>query len=142
MRIQQASTPRADVSKNRHIFHKKSITFETVQKKKRRRKPGTVALQQIKHYQSTTDLLLRLAPFARLVKEIGEEIKFSDESAFSRYKWQVAAIECLQWAAEQYMVATFEDMNKAAIHGKRVTVRPEDLCLVRDIRGRDNPSER
>lgn len=35
--------------------------------KKRRYKPGTLALKEIRQYQRTTDLLLRKLPFARLV---------------------------------------------------------------------------
>ena len=34
---------------------------------KRRYKPGTVALKEIRRYQKSTDLLLRKLPFARLV---------------------------------------------------------------------------
>jgi len=36
-------------------------------KKKRRYKPGTRALQEIRRYQRSTDLLLRKLPFSRLV---------------------------------------------------------------------------
>ena len=35
--------------------------------KKRRFRPGTVALREIRKYQKSTDLLLRKLPFARLV---------------------------------------------------------------------------
>jgi len=34
---------------------------------KRRYRPGTLALREIRHYQKTTDLLLRKLPFARVV---------------------------------------------------------------------------
>lgn len=34
---------------------------------KRRYRPGTVALREIRQYQKTTNLLLRKLPFARLV---------------------------------------------------------------------------
>lgn len=37
------------------------------QKKPHRFRPGTVALREIRHYQKSTDLLLRRLPFARLV---------------------------------------------------------------------------
>jgi len=37
------------------------------QKKKRRYKPGTVALQEIRKFQRSTDLLLMKLPFSRLV---------------------------------------------------------------------------
>lgn len=139
LQVAATSTPQSKTpAKNRSIFHKKTISFEQ-HEKKRRRKPGTVALKEIKYYQKTTDLLLRLAPFARLVKEVGENMKINE---FSQYRWQPAAIECLQWATESYLVAIFEDTNKACLHGKRVTIKPEDLHLVRDIRCRDNIYER
>ena len=37
---------------------------------KRRTKPGTVALREIRHYQKSTDLLIRKLPFQRVVKEL------------------------------------------------------------------------
>jgi histone H3 len=37
---------------------------------KRRFKPGTVALREIKRYQKSTSMLLPLAPFQRLVRSI------------------------------------------------------------------------
>ncbi|EOD21308.1 hypothetical protein EMIHUDRAFT_74990, partial [Emiliania huxleyi CCMP1516] len=35
-----------------------------------RRRPGTVALREIRKYQRSTELLIRKLPFARLVREI------------------------------------------------------------------------
>ena len=40
-----------------------------------RRAAGTVALREIRRYQKSTDLLLRKAPFARLVREIACDYK-------------------------------------------------------------------
>ena len=37
---------------------------------KRRFRPGTVALREIQQYQKSTDLLIRRAPFQRVVYEI------------------------------------------------------------------------
>ena len=36
---------------------------------------GTVALREIRRFQKSTDLLLRKAPFARLVREIAMDFK-------------------------------------------------------------------
>jgi histone H3/H4 len=145
MRVLQApsltSTPKQNLSTatQRSILRKKQLTtFESQERKRRRRKPGTVALRQIKYYQQTTDLLIRLLPFARLVKEIADSLSVDA----SKYKWKASAIQALQYAVEAYLVALMEDTNKAAIHAKRVTIRPEDLHLVRDIRGGVNPNER
>ena len=43
----------------------------------------------------------------------------------------------LQHAAEQYVTELFEKSQEAAIHGKRVTVIPQDLQLVLNFRGDD-----
>ena len=50
----------------------------------------------------------------------------------------------LQEASEYYLVGLFEDTNVCAIHGKRVTIMPKDMQLVRRIRGEhiDPPSVR
>lgn len=127
------STPQRSVIKRKQLR-----TFELDERKKRRRKPGSVALRQIKFYQKTTDLLIRLSPFERLVKEIAESLLGEGAHAF---KWKVSAIQALQWAAEEYIVHLMESTNKAAIHAKRVTIRPEDLRFVREIRGSVNPNE-
>lgn len=37
------------------------------ERKKRRFKPGTAAIKEIRKYQKTTDLLIRKMPFMRLV---------------------------------------------------------------------------
>jgi len=50
---------------------------------------------------------------------------------------QARALECLQHAAEAYIVGLFEDTNLLAIHGKRVTIMPKDIQLARRIRGEE-----
>lgn len=139
MRVQQNPRPNSTSVHSRIIFRKKQQnlkTFENYEKKKKqRRKPGTVAIDQIKFYQGTTCLLLRLLPFARLVKEIGDSV------GITKFQWKASAIQVLQLATEAYLTALFEDVNKTAIHAKRVTIRPEDLHLVRGIRGKVNPNE-
>ena len=94
------------------------------------------ALEEIRKYQASTDLLIRRLPFVRLVREISST--FSDKSS-KKYasKWQVAALEALQTAAETYLVHVFEDANLCAIHGKRVTLMPKDIQLARRIRGNE-----
>lgn len=94
-------------------------------------------MREIKYYQKTTDLLLRSLPFERLVRELGEGLNIRAES----YRWNLAAIKVLQFATEAFLVALLEDTNKAAIHAKRITIRPEDMRLVRSIRGSVNPFE-
>ncbi|KAK9727782.1 centromeric DNA-binding histone H3-like protein cse4 [Basidiobolus ranarum] len=104
--------------------------------KTRRYRPGTVALREIRHYQKTTDLLLRKLPFARLVREIASEYvlgEFSQDQVGLR--WQSHAILALQEATEAFLVHLFEDANLCAIHAKRVTLMQRDIQLARRIRG-------
>ncbi|KAI9746468.1 MAG: centromeric DNA-binding histone H3-like protein cse4 [Claussenomyces sp. TS43310] len=101
------------------------------QKKKHRYKPGTVALQQIRRYQRSTDLLLLKLPFSRLVREIAMTLRPADQD----FRWQSQAIQALQEAAEAFLVHLFEDTNLCAIHAKRVTIMAKDIQLARRIRG-------
>ncbi|VDO75075.1 unnamed protein product [Heligmosomoides polygyrus] len=41
----------------------------------------------------------------------------------------------VQEAAEVHLTSLCEDSNRAALHAKRVTIMPEDVNLVREIRG-------
>ena len=91
-------------------------------------RPGVMALCEIRHYQKSSELLIRKLPFQRLVREIAQDFK-------TNLCFQSAAILCLQEAAEAYLVGLFEDKNMCAIHAKRVTITPKDLQLARRIRG-------
>ena len=94
------------------------------------RKPyGPAALQQIRKYQKSYDLLLRKAPFARTVREICMDVS----TRGAELRWQSAAIEALQEASEAFLVRLFSDSNLCAIHAKRVTILPKDLNLVRRV---------
>ena len=42
--------------------------------KKRRYRPGTVALREIRKYQKSTELLIRKLPFQRLIREIVHDL--------------------------------------------------------------------
>ena len=97
-------------------------------KKAHRYRPGTVALREIRKFQKSTDLLIRKAPFQRLVCEITRDIK-------GDLRFQSTAVLALQEVAEAYLVGIFEDTNLCAIHAKRVTIMPKDIQLARRIRG-------
>ena len=85
-------------------------------KRRRRYKPGTVALREIRRYQKSTNMLIRKLPFQRLVREIAQDFK-------TDLRFQSSAIGALQESAEAYLVSLFEDTNLCAIHAKRVTIR-------------------
>ncbi|XP_006639038.2 histone H3-like centromeric protein A [Lepisosteus oculatus] len=97
--------------------------------KKRRYRPGTRALMEIRQYQKSTELLLRKGPFARVVREVCQQMFVMD------YKWQGIAIGALQEAAEAFLVRLFQDSYLCSLHAKRVTLFPRDIQLARRIRG-------
>jgi len=97
-------------------------------KKPHRFRPGTVALQEIRKYQKSTELLIRKLPFQRLVREVKDDFK-------TDLRFQSHAIMALQEASEAYLTSLFEDTNLCAIHAKRVTIMPKDIQLARRIRG-------
>lgn len=100
---------------------------------RRRYKPGTVALKEIRRYQRSYDLLIQKLPFARLVREVALDIL--PEERRHEIRWQSQAIQALQEAAEAFLVHLFEDTNLCAIHAKRVTIMQKDIALARRIRG-------
>ena len=82
-----------------------------------------MALREIRKYQKSTDLLIRKAPFARLVREIDQEIGQGKDGG---HYWKASAIAALQ--------EMFEGANQCAIHAKRVTIQTKDIQLVRALR--------
>ncbi|VDO79085.1 unnamed protein product [Soboliphyme baturini] len=107
---------------------KKIIDSKSGEVKKRRHRPGVVALKEIRRYQRTVENLIPRLPFTRLVREIA--LKFKPDM-----RMKVGAFEALQQAAEMYLVGLFEDTNLCAIHAKRVTIMPKDIKLALRIRG-------
>ncbi|KAL4076067.1 histone-fold-containing protein [Scleroderma yunnanense] len=107
------------------------------QRKKRRYRPGTRALREIRKYQRSTDLLLRRLPFARVVREIALDMMTDTnfQMGDTGLRWQSSAILALQEATEAFLVHLFEDANLCAIHAKRVTIMQRDIQLARRIRG-------
>ncbi|XP_037109629.1 histone H3-like centromeric protein A isoform X3 [Syngnathus acus] len=99
--------------------------------RRRRYRPGTKALMEIRKFQKSTELLIRKAPFSRLVREVCQSY------GRSALRWQVFALMALQEAAEALLVLLFSDANLCAIHAKRVTIFPRDLQLARRIRGQE-----
>lgn len=88
---------------------------------------GTIALQEIKRYQRSTELLIPKLSFQRLVREITQDYKINA-------RFQVAALSALQEASEAYLTLLFEDANLCSIHANRVTIMPRDILLARRIR--------
>ncbi|OWY53990.1 histone-fold-containing protein [Alternaria alternata] len=99
---------------------------------KKRYKPGTVALREIKRYQKSTDLLLLKLPFQRLASTHHQYGTVTTEDGPNR--WQSQAIVALQEATEAFLVNLFHDANLCAIHAKRVTIQQKDIQLARRLR--------
>ncbi|KAI0723278.1 histone-fold-containing protein [Earliella scabrosa] len=104
--------------------------------RKKRFRPGTVALREIRKYQKSTDLLIRKLPFSRVVREIALDMMTDTvEYGDTGLRWQSSAILALQEATEAFLVHMFEDANLCAIHAKRVTIMQRDIQLARRLRG-------
>ena len=101
-------------------------------RKKRRYRPGTVALREIRQFQKRTDLLIPKAPFRRLVREIGQN--FKHELRFS-----AETFDAIQSVAESYLTNKLRSANKAAIHAKRKGITKSDMEFA--IRQAANPDE-
>jgi len=125
--------PRAGPSRQR----RNSAANRDPPAKKRRYRPGTVALREIRRYQKSTDLLLRRLPFARIVREIAMDMITDAGPDYGNHglRWQSTALLALQEASEAFLVHLFEDANLCAIHAKRVTIMTRDIHLARRIRG-------
>ena len=71
-------------------------------KRRRRYRPGTVALREIRRYQKSAGLLMPKLPFQRLVREIARGIVGKD------VRFQSTALFALQEAAEAHLVSLFQ----------------------------------
>ena len=103
----------------------------TPRQKKRKYRPGTRVLMEIRKYQKSTDLTIPKLSFSRVIREICYKVCGRD------LRFQSAAINALQEDAEAYLVTLFEDSFLCTIHAKRVTLMPQDMALARRIRGED-----
>ena len=97
-----------------------------------RRKYGRRALNEIRFYQSTYNLLIRALPFSRLIRELLSEAR---PNSVDPFRIQATAVHVLQWVAEAYVVRLLEDTNLCALHARRCTIMPKDIQLAHRIRG-------
>lgn len=111
-------------------------------KPKRRFKPGTVALREIRRFQGNrwvpteegeepinfrstgheTKLIIPMKPFLRVVREIAQQIK-------SDLRWNPSAILVLQHVSEAMLVRYFQNANICAISSARQTIKVRDVRL-------------
>jgi histone H3 len=72
--------------------------------KKRRYRPGTVALREIRKYQKSTEKMIRKAPFIRLVRELMQ-------AKNSTLRITASALDAIQESAEDYLVGFFKVLS-------------------------------
>lgn len=70
------------IAQNGRNVARKSSGVEMKEKRKHRYRPGTLALKEIRRYQKTTELLIKHAPFQRLVCKITWHQRLAFESPF------------------------------------------------------------
>ena len=66
------------------------------------------------------------------MKEISQEYRIHPDRPGTpslQVHFQSTALAALQEAAENFLVGLFEDVNLLAVHAKRATVMPRDICL-------------
>jgi histone H3 len=97
-------------------FHK--MTLLKKQLKKRKFRPGIVALREIRQQQNICHLekAIRKAAFARLVREVTNTVSYEP------LRWTATALEALQEATEYVLIELLEESNLCAIHAKRQTI--------------------
>ena len=90
-------------------------------------------LQDIQFLQGPRSpvLLLSNGPFARCVRAILVELRGRDAEPLVL---QPEALQCLQVAAESFMVSALESMGAVAAHAKRATVMKKDVDLLRGLK--------
>ena len=97
-----------------------------------------VALREIRHYQRSTENLVKKTPFQKVIREISQEYQICPDGPGTpsvQVHFQTTVIAALQEAAENFIVGLFEDVNLLAVHAIRVTVMPWDIRLALRIRG-------
>jgi histone H3/H4 len=122
------------------------LTFVPTAAEKRRYRPGTVALREIRKYQKSTELLIPRLAFSRVVREVSNILSPMEDGP---YRWTAEALMALHevrggirgcvaplraclhavptpispaQATEDLLVHLFEDTNLCAIHAGRVTI--------------------
>ena len=95
---------------------------------KRRYRPGTVSLRDIRKFKPLGELLISKLPVQRLVLEIAQYYT-------NLPRFQASAVLALQEAEVAYLVCLIRDAQLCAIHAKRVTLISKDIQFARRIRG-------
>ncbi|RCN37423.1 core histone H2A/H2B/H3/H4 [Ancylostoma caninum] len=109
--------------------YQKTVNSSGYTAPKKRYRPGARALQEIRKLQKSTHQLVPKSVFQRTVREVVADL-FGPT-----YRFTAESLCALQEASEAFLIHMFDDANLCAIHGKRVTVMPRDIQLVRRLQG-------
>ena len=102
------------------------IAVPTQAAKKRRWRPGTVALRQIRRLQRSTKLLVPKLPFATIIRAVDKDLHDGVS-----HRFQQSALDALQEAAESYLDEVFKNSCAISINGKSITLKARDMrCAV------------
>jgi histone H3 len=111
-------------------------------KKPHRYRPGTVALREIRRYQKSTNPLIPKLSFSRLTREIVQDTlgnkahkKMVGKKLEKPERVTSTMLMAAQEATESYITGYMQDVNLAALHARRVTVKDKDFTLVKELRG-------
>ena len=91
-------------------------------RKKKRFRPGTKALREIRCYQGPRSInpVLPFNPFSKLVREIAHTYN-------KEIRWKRSAIEALREDSQQYVSMLMQCTNHAAIHRGNQTIDCKDM---------------
>jgi histone H3/H4 len=97
--------------------------------KKRRFRPGTVSLREIKKYQQSSNcLFFQKLPFERLVRKI------ISQKCCLIPKISVKVFILMQYYIEQFLTDILFDANMVAIHGNHVKIAASDIEFICRLR--------
>ena len=97
---------------------------------RRRCRPGTKALREIRKYQKTCEFLCQKTKYKLLMKEVLQGPYYSDDKRKTAKLWEAGQV-----IGEDYVIDNLREANLAAINAGRETIQPKDIDLVRKIRG-------
>lgn len=97
------------------------------QKPRRRYRPGTKAMREIRKLQTTIEMVIPRLPFQRLVREITQNVTSGPTAAD---RWTPQALAAMQEAAEHFLVHHFEASMLQTAHADRITVMAKDSKAV------------
>lgn len=84
-----------------------------------------------RYYEDENKRAFPMRPFIRILKELLEK-------RAPGFRFQLASLDILRQASEQYLLDMFELANQFTSHGKRVTLFPSDINLAKLVTRRLN----